>query len=64
MDCLAQGKGIVISARSLKSLEDLRFFTLVNGQNTMEGIMRILRKSSHTVVRILESLRAAGLIEY
>ena len=58
------GKCMVTSAQSLKSLEELQVFILVNGQNTIKGIMRILRKPSDAVVRILESLRTAGLIEY
>jgi hypothetical protein len=56
-------KGIVTSAQSLGSFEYLQVFSLVNGQNTAEGITRILRKPPATIARVLESLRAAGLIE-
>ncbi len=56
-------KGLMTSAQSLGSIEYLQVFTLVNGQNSVEGITRILRKPSHIIVSILEALKRSGLIE-
>jgi hypothetical protein len=56
-------KGMQLSGKSLTSLEHLQVFTLVNGQNTMEGITRLLRKPPDTILRILNELRDADIIE-
>ena len=56
-------KGMQFSGKSLASIEHLQTFTLVNGQNTIEGISRILRKPPDTIARILNELRDAGFIE-
>jgi hypothetical protein len=56
-------KGTATTAQSLGSFEYIQVFTLVNGHNTLEGLARILRKPPHQVMRILETLRDAGLIE-
>jgi hypothetical protein len=56
-------KGQQISAQSLRPVEYLQVFTLVNGHNTAEGITRLLRKSPADISRILKDLQAAGLIE-
>jgi hypothetical protein len=56
------GKGMLTPAQSLDSLESLQVFTLVNGQNTVEGIARILRKPIQVITPTLERLRRAGLI--
>lgn len=56
-------KGLQTQTRSLGSLEHLQVFILVNGQNTAEGIARLLRKPPERVNRLLMDLRVAGLIE-
>jgi hypothetical protein len=56
-------KGLQFSGKSLASIEHLQVFTLVNGQNTVEGISRLLRKPPETILRILNELRASGFIE-
>jgi hypothetical protein len=56
-------KGMQLSGKSLASIEHLQVFTLVNGQNTIEGISRLLRKPPETISRILNELRNAGFIE-
>ena len=55
-------KGMQFSGKSLASIEHLQAFTLVNGQNSIEGISRILRKPPETITRILNELRDAGFI--
>jgi hypothetical protein len=56
-------KGLKTSAQTLGSFEHLQVFTLINGQNSVEGITRILRKPEPGVVSILQELKSAGLIE-
>lgn len=56
-------KGMQLQARSLGSLDHLQAFILVNGQNSVEGIARLLRKPPQRIIRLLEDLRSAGLIE-
>lgn len=56
-------KGMQFSGKALSSIEHLQVFTLVNGQNTIEGISRLLRKPPDTIVRILNELRDSGFIE-
>jgi hypothetical protein len=56
-------KGQQISAQSLRPIEYLQVFTLVNGHNSVEGITRLLRKPAADISRILHDLRSAGLIE-
>jgi hypothetical protein len=56
-------KGMQFSGKSLASVEHLQVFTLVNGQNTIEGISRLLRKPPETIFRILNDLRDADFIE-
>lgn len=56
-------KGMQFSGKSLASIEHLQAFTLVNGQNSIEGISRLLRKPPETIARILSELREAGFIE-
>jgi predicted transcriptional regulator len=56
-------KGTQTSAKSLNSLEYFQVFILVNGQNSVEGIARLLRQPSEIISRILNDLRKAGLIE-
>jgi len=56
-------KGMQFSGKSLASIEHLQVFTLVNGQNSIEGIARLLRKQPDTITRILNELRDAGFIE-
>lgn len=56
-------KGMQFSGKSLASIEHLQVFTLVNGQNSIEGISRLLRKPPDTIARVLNELRDAGFIE-
>ncbi|HET8845852.1 MAG TPA: hypothetical protein VFN35_30590 [Ktedonobacteraceae bacterium] len=56
-------KGMVTSAQSLETIDHLRTFTLVNGQNSVDGIARLLRKPIREIAVILESLRERDLIE-
>lgn len=56
-------KGMHLLPQSLASLEHRQVFTLVNGQNSVEGIARLLRKLPDNIYRILNELRSAGMIE-
>lgn len=56
-------KGMQFSGKALTSIEHLQVFSLVNGQNSIEGISRLLRKSPDTIAHILNELRDAGFIE-
>jgi hypothetical protein len=56
-------RGAQIVAQSLGSFEHIQVFTLVNGQNTVEGIARLVRKPPGNILRILYDLRSAGLIK-
>ena len=56
-------KGMQSSGKSLTSIEHLQVFTLVNGQNSIEGISRLLRKQPDIIARILNELRDADFIE-
>lgn len=56
-------RGAQTIAQSLGSFEHIQVFTLVNGQNTVEGIARLVRKPPGNILRILYDLRSTGLIK-